>query len=342
MLYFLAALISSYFKGLLSRSAQDLEKKLDENREIQRMSEDNRRALMNVMEDLTKARDELEIRVKQRTAELEDAKKNLEVRVKERTSDLEESRKAILHMLRDLREDVDKLKEVDRMKNEFISVVSHELRTPLTPLMDYASILLEGMVGPYNEKQKEIFQSLLRLSKRELNLINSLLDISRLEVGIYKPNKVPIQLGALIQDSLMDIKKDADEKKLSVSVEIQEKVSTIMADENLIARLIAQLINNALKFTPEGGSIKIKCSTEDNNVRFEITDTGIGIAADKLPRIFEKFFQADSSYARKFGGMGLGLAICKQIVEVHNGKIWVESEGLGRGTKFTFTLPIKG
>jgi len=340
LLYLLGALMSGYFNRVLSQTNADLEKSLAESRQVQKTSEETHESLLNVMDDLKKTRDELEARVRERTAELEEIKNNLEARVEERTVDLEESRKAILHMLRDLKEDVEKLKEVDRMKSEFISVVSHELRTPLTPLMDYSSMLLEGIAGPATDGQKEIFQSMLRLSRRELVLVNSLLDISRLEMGGYTLNKIPLQIKPIISDSLLDIQKEAEKNNITLESEVQEDIIVVLADENLISRLIAQLLNNALKFTPNGGKIKISCRTENDCVRFEIADTGIGIPPDKIEKIFEKFYQADSTYARRFGGMGLGLAICKQVVETHNGKIWAESEGVGHGAKFIFTLPI--
>ena len=234
------------------------------------------------------------------------------------------------------------LKVVDRMKSEFISVISHELKTPLTPLMDYAEILLEGITGPSNEKQKEIYESLLRLAQRELNLINSLLDMSRLEFRTFVPIKKELQVVNIISDSINDVAKEAEKKQIKIEKEIIGDPPTIMADESLISRLVAQLLNNAMKFTPAGGRIKLIYSAGEDSVRFEIGDTGVGLVKENLEKIFEKFYQVDASYARQFGGMGLGLSICQQIVLAHKGRIWAESEGLGKGTTFIFTLPVKG
>ncbi len=142
--------------------------------------------------------------------------------------------------------------------------------------------------------------------------------------------------------SLKDVEKEAEKKRIKIEREIDYNAPTVMADENLISRLIAQLFNNALKFTPESGTVKIRYFVEANEVRFEILDTGIGIAAENLQKIFDKFYQVDASNARVFGGLGLGLAICRQITTAHNGRIWAESEGLGKGSKFVFTLPIRG
>lgn len=339
-LYLLGALMSGYFNRVMTQTTVSLKESLNESKDARQISIQTREELMRAMEDLTKIRDELELRVHERTSELEEVKNNLENKVAERTQDLEQSRKAILHMMRDLKEDVEKLKEVDRMKGEFISIVSHELRTPLTPLMDYASILLEGIPGPATEGQKEIFNSMLRLSKRELTLVNSLLEISRLEMKGYTLNKIPLQLKPIILDSLLDIQKEAEKKNVILETDIDDNIITVLADENLITRLIAQLLNNALKFMPDGGKIKVSRFKENDQIRVEVADTGVGIAKENLEKIFEKFYQADSSYSRKFGGMGLGLAICKQIVATHGGKIWAESEGVGRGAKFIFTLPL--
>ncbi|HTY13562.1 MAG TPA: ATP-binding protein [Candidatus Omnitrophota bacterium] len=342
ILYFVGALSSGYLNRAMLDTSEKLDKSIIESEAAREEAEKTRRAFINIMDDVERARQELEKKVKERTSELESIRASLEQKVAERTRDVEESRKAILHMLKDLKEDVTKLKELDRMKNEFISVVSHELRTPLTPLMDYASILLEGIAGPTTDKQKEIYESLIRLSKRELNLINSLLDISRLEFGTFAPVKKELQIANIVNDSINDVAKDAQKKQITISKEIVGDPPAVIADESLISRLIAQLINNAMKFTPAGGQIRLRYLTEGDNVRFEIKDTGVGLIRDNLEKIFEKFFQADTSYARQFGGMGLGLAICRQIVLSHNGRIWAESEGLGKGTTFVFTLPVKG
>lgn len=343
MLYFFAAFSAGYLNQTMLLAAKNLERSLEETKSAKKESDEARRALMSVMEDVSRARDELEIKVKERTAELEEAKANLERRVAERTADLEASRKAVLHMMKNLKDDMEKLKVIDRMKTEFLSMVSHELRTPLTPIKGYLYLLISEKMGKLSEEQKKALEIISRQSEHLQTLIDSILDLSRIERGVPIPlKKEPLSLKTAIEEVAEATKIQAQAKELKVLLEIQEGLPTIMADEVKIKRAITNLVGNAIKFTPQGGEIRLRAFAEDSSIRVEVIDTGIGIAQENLTKIFEKFYQVDSSITRTAGGMGLGLPIAKEIIELHGGKIWAESEGLGRGSRFIFTLPIGG
>ncbi|MGB9612855.1 MAG: sensor histidine kinase [Candidatus Margulisiibacteriota bacterium] len=343
MLYFFAAFSSGYLNQTMRQRAEKLRQSLAETQAAQQESENARRALLNLTEDLTSARNALEARVKERTAELEEAKASLERKVAERTANLEASRKAILHMMKNLHEDMDKLRLIDRMKTEFLSMVSHELRTPLTPIKGYLYLLTTEKMGKLSEEQKKALEIISRQSEHLQTLIDSILDLSRIERGVPIPlKKEPLSIKSVIEEVVEAMKIQAQACELKVSLELQENLPTIMGDPIKLKRVITNLLGNALKFTPRGGEIKIRAFAADSAIRIEVIDNGIGIAPENLERIFEKFYQVDSSLTRPAGGMGIGLSIAKEIVELHGGKIWAESEGLGRGSKFIFILPIGG
>jgi len=343
MLYFFAAFSSGYLNQIMAQAAERLGRSLKETQTAQKESENARKALLNLTEDLTRARDTLEARVKERTAELEEAKSNLEQKVGERTAELEKSRRAVIHMMKDLKDDMEKLKVIDRMKTEFLSMVSHELRTPLTPIKGYLYLLTSEKIGTLTDQQKKALEIISRQSEHLQTLIDSILDLSRIERGQPLPlKKEPMSIKAAIEEVAEAMKIQAQAKQLNLILEIQENLPTIMGDSIKIKRALTNLLGNAFKFTPEGGEVKVRAFAEDSSLRVEVIDNGIGLAPENLTKIFEKFYQVDSSITRAAGGMGMGLPIAKEIVELHGGKIWAESEGLGKGSKFIFTLPITG
>jgi PAS domain S-box-containing protein len=233
------------------------------------------------------------------------------------------------------------LKKVDLMKNEFLSIVSHELRTPLTPIKGYLALLLAGQMGKLEPKQKEALEIITGQSNHLQNLLDSVIDLSRIEAG--KPpelEKEPLFLRNLVAESVSALKSAFDIKGIKLSVAYQSEPVAIMGDRKKLLRMVANLLENSLKFTPSGGEVSITISKDDQSIKFVIADTGIGLAANNLRKIFDRFFQVDSSYTRQAGGIGMGLAIAKEIVESHGGRLWAESEGLGHGSRFSFTLPI--
>lgn len=294
-----------------------------------------------LLEDLAKAQNELEDRVYERTAELEEAKSNLERRVVERTTELERARRATIHLLKDLKEDMIKLQNVDRLKTEFLSMVSHELRTPLTPIKGYISLLASEKLGPLAAAQKQALQILNRQSDNLSDLVESLLDITRLELGKPIPiAREPASLKLLIDEVLESILLLADSRQLVLVVEAADNLPEIMVDRIKIKRVLINLLGNAVKFTPRGGRITIKTFVQDNYIFCEIADTGIGIPPELLEKVFQKFFQIENQYTAAAGGIGMGLAISRELIDLHGGKIRAESQGLDKGTKIIFNLPL--
>jgi len=305
VLYSMGALISGYFNRLMQESHDQIEKNLASAIAAKEEAEASRRALAK------------------------------------RTEDLEKARKAIQHMLKDLKEDVIKLQAIDRMKTEFLSMVSHELRTPITPIKGYLSLLLAEKMGKLSPKIKNALGILSKQNDHLHTLIDSLLDISRLELGKPIPtSKEPIAMKALLQSVTDAMKIQAEEKEQKLSVELPEELPTLLADGIKIKRILTNLIGNAILFTPKGGEIKVRAFVKDSKMRVEVIDNGIGIAKDNLEKIFEKFFQVDSSFTRAAGGIGMGLTLARELVKLHGGELWAESEGPGKGCKFIFTLPI--
>jgi len=340
ILYFVGAFTSGYLNQIMQETMTSLKKSLAESKGAESQAQDSRKAMMNLMEDLGKARDDLELRVRERTAELEEAKANLEEKVSDRTAALENSRKAILHMMKDLKEDMNKLETIDRMKTEFLSMVSHELRTPLTPLKGYVKLLLGGKLGTVAQPQVNALHVLERQGDHLENLIDSLLDVSRLELGKPIPTKKePISIKKVLEEVAEAMAISIDNRGLALQMDIPKTLPTILGDEIKIKRVLSNLLGNAMKFTPKGGKIQVRASSEGDQVRVAVIDNGIGIAKENLEKIFDKFYQVDSSYTRAAGGIGMGLSIARELVGLHGGKLWAECKGMGSGSSFIFTLP---
>jgi PAS domain S-box-containing protein len=234
------------------------------------------------------------------------------------------------------------LKGVDKMKTDFLSVVSHELRTPITPIKGYASLLLSGNLGDLTDKQKKAVEVMAKESEHLVLLIDEVLDIAQVERGTpLSITKEPVSMPALVKGLLFMLEPQYTAQQISVEMDFPENFPAIHADPAKVHRLLTNLLGNALRFTPKGGTIKIEGLVSVDHIEVQVIDNGEGVAKENLGKLFQKFFQVDSSYTRSAGGMGLGLAISKEIVEAHGGRIWAESEGLGSGTKIVFTLPLK-
>ncbi|MBM7869940.1 PAS domain S-box-containing protein [Clostridium pascui] len=236
-------------------------------------------------------------------------------------------------------QDVTELKELEKMKNNFVSSASHEFKTPLTSLMMGASLLMEKNMGVINDKQQEIIKTIQEDADKLLNLVNNLLKLSTMEYdkSLFKLKEENIE--DIINNSVKDFYKLAESKNVEICVDIEKKLPKVMVDFEKLTWVINNLLNNALKFTTSGDEIYISSYKNHSKIFVSIKDTGIGISEEYVDKIFDKFVQVkgqDSSNS----GTGLGLAISKQIVEVHSGEIWCESE-LGKGSNFIFTLPIK-
>jgi signal transduction histidine kinase len=233
-----------------------------------------------------------------------------------------------------------KLKQLDVMKNEFVSVASHELRTPMTAIKSYLWMALEDKGGPLNEKQRYYVQRGYNSVDRLIRLVNDMLNISRIEAGRITIQLQEIDLEKLAQEVVDEVMPRAQEVGVSVAITKHEKLPNVLADPDKLKEVFFNLLGNSLKFTPKGGQVTVQFTLKDDLIETEITDTGAGIEADDIGKLFQKFGLIAGSYAtnQPAMGTGLGLFICKSIIELHQGKIWADSEGRGKGATFTFQL----
>ena len=238
------------------------------------------------------------------------------------------------------------LRKIDSMKSEFVSVASHELRTPLAAIKNAVQLMLSGKTGELNENQKQFLSMAERNINRLTNILNDLLDLSRIESGRIEFKFQNIKLQEIIELAASSLGPHADVKSIQIDVELPQSLPAIYGDQEKIEQILTNLIGNAIKFTPDGGKILIsaKCPHDEkggygDTVAISVKDTGIGIPAEHLDAIFEKFHQVEGSLHRSVSGTGLGLAITKGLVEAQQGGIGVESE-IGKGSTFTFTLPV--
>lgn len=233
----------------------------------------------------------------------------------------------------------EELKELDRLKGAFVNSVTHELRTPLTSIMGYAEFLEDEIGGPLTPQQHQFVTELQRGAKRLESLLNDLLDFARLEAGTFKLTIREADLKEKIREALESLMPQATEAKVNLIAEFSPEPLRIVADHERLGQVLINLIGNAIKFTPPGGTIKVRACREGDQVRCEVIDTGIGIAAKDLPKLFRRFTQLEPGI-RTGSGAGLGLSISKSIVDAHGGQIGVESE-LGKGSTFWFVLPVQ-
>ncbi len=237
-----------------------------------------------------------------------------------------------------LLEDITRLREIDRLKSEFIATASHELRTPLTSVQMGIHLLLESAVGPLTDAQREVLTICREDCERLEKLMRDLLDLSRIEAGEAAPHLVPISATTLIQAAVAAVQPHVEGQERTLRVEVPAGLPCVLADRLQIERVLSNLMSNAVRHTTQGDDIAVTVTPHEGYVAVAVTDTGSGIPPEYLPRIFEKFVQVPNAPS---GGAGLGLAISKHLIEAHGGQISVRSE-VGRGTTFTFTLPVAG
>ncbi|ABE51959.1 PAS domain S-box protein [Methanococcoides burtonii] len=233
----------------------------------------------------------------------------------------------------------EELKSLDQMKDRFLSNVSHELKTPLTSIKGYTELIYDESLGTLSEQQKEVEKTVLRNANRLKRLVDSLLYISRAQSGNVQYLFEPVSIVEIVEMTLQDLKIQIEEKKLAVEKDIPNDIPTINGDRDKLTDMLTNMVDNSIKFTPEGGSLKFTIKEEDEFIHIVLKDNGIGIPPDMIPMLFQRFYQIDASRTRKYGGTGLGLYICKEIVTAHKGKIWVESKGENKGTEMHIQLP---
>jgi PAS domain S-box-containing protein len=244
-----------------------------------------------------------------------------------------------LHGLLTILQDVTQFKELDRMKSDFIATLSHEFRTPLTSINMSIDILNQELLGPLNERQKDLIHSTKEDSQRLTKLARELLQLSKLEAGKLQFKNEELDVRALVEATTKPLYIQFQEKGVRLETEVPDDLPRLVADEQQLSWVITNLVTNALKFTRTGGCVTVRALLRDNEMHFEVEDTGEGIAKEHLERVFDKFVQLKNHAASTPGSVGLGLAIAKEIVEAYRGRIWVESE-VGKGSRFTFTIPL--
>jgi signal transduction histidine kinase len=218
--------------------------------------------------------------------------------------------------------------------------VSHELRTPLTSVIGFSDVLLQEDYEGLSKEQKKYVEYINSSGKNLLDIINKIIDFSRYEINDPENlNIKKITLDSFISEIMMLISKKAADKSIGLSFKRKESVGTFYADEHKLTQIIHNLLENAVKFTNPGGSITVETSAYGGMLRISVIDTGIGIDKDDMNEIFKPFLQLDGSIARKYNGTGIGLALCKKLVELHDGNMWVASEP-GNGSNFTFEIPV--
>lgn len=256
---------------------------------------------------------------------LERANERLEQQVSERTEDLKQA--------------LDKLTELNQLKSNFLSNISHELRTPLTHIKGYLDIMADHSLGPLTESQEDAIRVLMRSEDRLEQLINDLLQFSLAVKGELDLNLQRLDIEKLVKTYLPQNMRKAEARGVDLVIEIADDLPAILADRDKLAWVISHLLDNAIKFTPSGGQVKLNVSEIAGQIQFTVSDTGIGIPAERIREIFEPFHQLDGSVTRRYSGTGLGLAMVNQILKAHGTVIKVTSQPES-GSCFSFLYPI--
>jgi signal transduction histidine kinase len=240
------------------------------------------------------------------------------------------------------REIEDKGREIEtanRHKSEFLANMSHELRTPLTAIIGFSEVLSEKLFGELNDKQNEYIEDIVSSGRHLLSLINDILDLSKVESGRMELDLTKFDLPTAIENALILIQERATRHGIRLHHTVDERLGEVLGDERKFKQILLNLLSNAVKFTAEGGRIDVDAALTDGAVEISVNDTGVGIAPENQETIFEEFRQVGTDYSKKREGTGLGLTLTRKFVELHGGKIWVES-AVGKGSTFTFTLPL--
>ncbi len=237
--------------------------------------------------------------------------------------------------------DISRFKELDAMKSSFVNMVSHELRSPLGTIKQQIAVILEGLAGDLNDKQRDMLSRSQVKIENLLNLINDLLDVAKIESGHGFEEHVPLDLYQILHDMVAFMQEKAQNQQVDLRLEADGEIPRIQADRRSMEEVFNNLISNAINYSPDGGQVRVKMASRDGFLEIVISDTGVGIDPEELPKIFEKFYRIKHPKTRQVVGTGLGLAIVKGVVDSHGGSIEVKSEP-GMGTTFRILLPTRG
>ncbi|WP_434073640.1 ATP-binding protein [Moorella naiadis (nom. illeg.)] len=295
-----------YLQRCFNRMARSLYQKCKETETYMQELENDRRQLQHLADELTEANSLLEKRVEERTGEL---------------------KKAVIE-----------LKALNHLKTQFLANMSHELRTPLNSIIGFSEMLADELFGKLNPTQKEYVEIVLRSSRHLLQVISDILDLARIEQGKIVLNKERVNLEELIQAVVTIIKPQANGRELELRVDIQPQLPQLAIDPVRIKQVLYNLLSNAIKFTAPAGKITLRAWYKKDEVAVSVRDTGIGIKPEDQQRVFDEFYQCESLYQRKFEGVGLGLPLSKKLIELHQGRIELQSK-YGQGTEVIFYLP---
>ena len=240
-----------------------------------------------------------------------------------------------------IKSQLEQLRKIESMKDEFLAMITHELKTPLVPILGYADILLMQHMGELNPKQQKSLKIIQTNSQKLSKLIQDLLDVQKIEMCQLRLEKQEYDISKIIEEFLISFTPKFEEHNITVTKDLQQELFCF-CDKNRIIQVFNNLISNSIDLCPkEMGQINIKLSSENKYAKIAIKDNASGITKDKLSKLFVKFYQIDTSSTREHGGTGLGLVVCKGIIENHGGKIWIESDGLGMGATVSFLLPLR-
>ncbi|MBC8506282.1 MAG: HAMP domain-containing protein [Chloroflexi bacterium] len=230
----------------------------------------------------------------------------------------------------------EKLDQTETMRRQLIGDISHELRTPLTTIKGSMEGLIDGVLEP----APETFQQIQRETERLQRLVTDLQELSRVEAGTIPLKLIPSDIGKLVDAVCRHMQNQFDDKGVDLRIETSPEMPLILVDEDRISQVLINLVGNALQYTPEKGQVSVVVSKVGNEIHMSVKDTGIGLPVEHLSNVFTRFYRVDKSRSRAGGGSGIGLTIAKHLIEAHGGRIWVESKGTGKGSTFTFSIPL--
>jgi signal transduction histidine kinase len=243
-------------------------------------------------------------------------------------------------LFREIQEKSAQLEIANKHKSEFLANMSHELRTPLNAIIGFSEVLIDRMFGEVNEKQADYLKDIHESGKHLLSLINDILDLSKIEAGRMDLELSSFHLPSALSERHDLVRERAQRSGIELGLEVDPALGEFSADERKVKQILLNLLSNAVKFTPQGGRVDVKAALNGRFVAIAVMDTGVGIASEDHAAVFEEFRQVGTDYTRKSEGTGLGLALTKRFVELHGGKISLESQP-GKGSMFTFTLPVR-